>query len=280
MATLRINNIFPYLDFLLTFFEKNGVKEHGLFDDKGNESKIIQLYSRIKTMKSFGDFRRDINNSVYSYHDIAWVIFRVLRDLNDSLFSEKLYKLWIVVYYDIQEEDEKIELFKTYLLDLPDLHISILIKLFSIFRKIAFDNAITTNLSPEYIGDLFAIVLMRFNWESEVDRWGNMVHSSLIINSLILHYDQIFSGISLIFNDKEERSKNNAELFMNYVNSKYLSLDKHFRGVYERVIPQNESHHFYDGELLKTLKVETNGKMIATRKKSRPPIPLFNGPVY
>ncbi|KAF2070153.1 hypothetical protein CYY_008525 [Polysphondylium violaceum] len=278
MTTLRINNVFPYLDFLLTSLEKNGVNENKLYDDKGNESKIIQLYARIKTMQSFGDFRRDINDNLYTPHDIAWTVFRILRDLNDSIFSEKLYKLWIVVYYDIQDEVEKIEQFKTYILDLPDLHIAILIKLFSIFRKITIDNATATNLSPEYIGDLFATALMRFHWENEVDRWGNMVHSSLIINSFILHYNEIFSEISLIYKDKEQRAKNNAEAFMNYVNLKYLSLDKHFRGVYERVIPQNESHHFYNGELLKTLKVETNGKMIATRKKSRPPIPLFSGP--
>ncbi|KYQ93162.1 RhoGAP domain-containing protein [Tieghemostelium lacteum] len=237
---MQLKAITPYLEKLLEIFDKYHTNTESLYDQARNDFNINRLIRNIEQKQSFSLFIRDINNNIYSPHDIAWGIVEILKSTLEPLFPEQAYQSLIVCSL---YEEEKIEKYKQCVFQIPEHHQTIMNQLFKIFVKISVDNSHQTNVTPTYIGETFATSLIRFKWRNDLDELGVLYHAPMIITTFIHHYHEIFSKIDKDYQDKQKFSQEKANEFMQYVLEKYLDYERHLENLYLEILKKEKFNH-------------------------------------
>ncbi|EGC39590.1 hypothetical protein DICPUDRAFT_96526 [Dictyostelium purpureum] len=202
MNDLRLEIAAPYLLIVLEYFEKKCTNQVDIFNTQGNQAKISVLINKIRNFTLLKQFQQEIESGFYSQYDLAWGIHSILCQLSHPLILENYNEAYIVnTYY------EDIEKIKTCILELPEVNIQIVLKLFSVFKKLCTQELHKSFiiLSPEVLGEMFSNVLMRFKKErDEVQQFGNKIFATNVISCLIINYNEIFDSTIMEFEHKEQ----------------------------------------------------------------------------
>ena len=123
------------LDKCLKFITSQGCLTTGIYRIAGVNRRIEQLLE---------DFRRnawdvDLNSSQYTEHDVANVIKRFFRTLNDPLLTQDLRSLWVAATV-VEDEQHKLNMYRNLLADLPELNYKTLRRLIVHLRNISEQN--------------------------------------------------------------------------------------------------------------------------------------------
>ena len=93
------------LDKCLKFITNQGCLTTGIYRIAGVNRRIEKLLE---------DFRRnawdvDLNSSQYTEHDVANVIKRFFRTLNDPLLTQDLRSLWVAATVEVEDEQHRVQ---------------------------------------------------------------------------------------------------------------------------------------------------------------------------
>lgn len=117
-------NVPVIIDKCLNFISTHGTTVQGIYRIAGSSSKVRKLLESLRQ----NVWNVHIKPDEYSPHDVTSVLKRFLRELPECIMKEKLYILWVRAS-EIDNQDERLETYKSLLKHLPDENYQTLRKL-------------------------------------------------------------------------------------------------------------------------------------------------------